>query len=357
MVAVAPLRSEPSDKLAMAMLASSEPPLLLVDGEQNIVAASASFCRTFQIEPKGLEGRALSSLGKGEWDIPQIGSLLTSTIAARAQEIEAYETDLKRPGRETRHLVLHARKLAYGDEDNIRVMLTISDVTEARFNQRFADDLVREKGVLLEELQHRVANSLQIIASVLMQSARRVNSHETRAHLYDAHQRVMSVASLQRHLAETRLGDVDMRSYLTDLCGSIAASMIPDGAHLKLEVHADDSVSDANVSMSLGLIVTELVINAVKHAFPAHRGGKIVVDYHAHGAAWMLAVSDNGVGIPEDPQSSEAGLGTSIVRALARQLNAAIAVSDAGPGTTVTVTRQQSILLADEVAMRHKPVV
>ena len=75
------------------------------------------------------------------------------------------------------------------------------DVTDARIAEKLKDDLLKEKAVLLQELQHRVANSLQIIASVLMQSARRVQSDEARTHLQQAHQRVMSVASLQHHLA------------------------------------------------------------------------------------------------------------------------------------------------------------
>lgn len=354
MVAYSRIEAERSDSLAISMIASSHAPLLLLDRDQNIVSASASFCRAFQIEPDGLNGRALGSLGRGEWDLPQIRSLLAATVTGRADEIDDYETDLKRPGRETRHLVLHAQKLAYNDEDNVRVLLTISDVTEERFNRRFVENLVREKSLLLDELQHRVANSLQIIASVLMQSARRVNSDELRNHLYQAHQRVMSVASLQKHLAKTRLGDVEMRLYLTDLCNSIGASMIHDNDQIGLEVHADSSVNDPDTSMSIGLIVTELVINALKHAFPGRRRGRIVVDYHAHGPVWMLTVSDDGVGIAGDPSSRPPGLGTSIIQALARQLHADIAIAGAGPGTSITVTRRQGVLLTDDIALNAR---
>ena len=79
-------------------------------------------------------------------------------------------------------------------------------------------------------MQHRVANSLQIIAGVLIQSARKVQSEETRGHLKDAHQRVMSIAAVQQHLAESEALDVALRPYLTQLCESLAASMISDAA-------------------------------------------------------------------------------------------------------------------------------
>ena len=160
--------------------------------------------------------------------------------------------------------------------------------------------MLNEKAILLQELQHRVANSLQIIASVLLQSARKVQSEETRSHLHDAHKRVMSVAALQQQLSASSVSDVQLRPYFTTLCNSIGASMIRDHNQLSLEVSVDDSKTTADISVSLGLIVTELVINALKHAFPEDRNGKIKVDYHSHGPNWTLSVTDNGVGMPAD---------------------------------------------------------
>ena len=224
---------------------------------------------------------------------------------------------------------------------DVRLVLSVADVTEARIAEKLKDDLLQEKAVLLQELHHRVANSLQIIASVLMQSARKVQSEETRSHLYDAHQRVMSVAALQQQLAASELGDVEMRPYFMALCDSIGASMIRDHNQLSLDVSVDESITTADISVSLGLIVTELVINALKHAFPGDRDGKIMVDYHSHGPNWTLSVADNGVGMPADATSAKPGLGTSIVQALTGQLQAHVKISDANPGTTVSIAHTQ----------------
>jgi two-component sensor histidine kinase len=216
--------------------------------------------------------------------------------------------------------------------------MTICDVTEARLAERIKDELVREKAVLLQEVQHRVANSLQIIASVLMQSARKVQSEETRKHLKDAHQRVMSIATVQRQLASTQVGDIELRPYFKQLCQSLGASMIRDHNKQSIEVNADDTVVKADISVSLGLIVTELVINALKHAFPDERTGRIVVDYRSEGHNWTLSVEDDGVGMPKgQAPAATPGLGTSLVEALARQLQATIKVTDGHPGTTVSV--------------------
>jgi len=334
------LHPEMALDLALAVIASSNAPLLLLDGDLAVLAASTSFCRAFQIDPANVPGHQLFELGAGEWDVRQLRSLLKATTSGHAK-IEAYEMDLCREGRETRRLVLNAQKLDYGDEGNVRLLLAVSDVTDARVAEKLKDELIREKGVLLQELQHRVANSLQIIASVLLQSARRVQSDETRSHLHDAHQRVMSVAALQKQLAVSKLDDVELRSYFIALCESLGASMIRDHNHLSLEVRADTSVTHADVSVSLGLIVTELVINALKHAFPDDRRGEITVDYRSRGRDWTLSVGDNGVGIPTDAASARSGLGTSIVMALATQLDASVEVVDTAPGTEVSIVHTQ----------------
>lgn len=327
---------EAADELTLAVIVSSHAPLLLLDGDLRIIAASMSFCHAFHIEPSTIPGNSLEAIGAGEWHIPQLKSLL-DTIASGHAKIDAYEMDLVRADNPTRRLVINARKLEYGDADNVRLLLSISDVTNVRLADKLREDLLRDKDILLQELQHRVANSLQIIASVLMQSAQRVQSDETRTHLYDAHHRVMSVAALQRQLAVTRIGDVELRAYFTELCRTIGASMIRDQNQLTLQVTVDDSLAGADVSVSLGLIVTELVINALKHAFPGQRPGKIMVDYRSQEKAWTLSVADDGVGRPADIRSSPAGLGTSLIQAVSKQLGANIETTDTDPGTKVSI--------------------
>jgi hypothetical protein len=219
----------------LAVIASSNEPLLFLAADLKVIAASASFCRAFKIDPASVPGRQLADLGAGEWAMPQLTSLL-KTIASGNAQIDAYEVDLIRKGHAPRYLVLNARKLDDGDKNRVRLLLAITDVTSARAEARQKDDLIREKAVLLQEVQHRVANSLQIIASVLMQSARKVQSEEARGHLRDAHNRVMSIAAVQRHLAQSSLGDVALRPYFIQLCESLGASMIHDPERLSIVV-------------------------------------------------------------------------------------------------------------------------
>jgi two-component sensor histidine kinase len=332
-----PLHPDAKLSLMLAVIDSSGSPLLLIDGDLVVVAASASFCDAFGLDPNKVAGQKLTALGAGEWNVPQLASLLDATASGFAK-IDAYELELKRPGKPLRCLVINAHKLLYEDKANTRLLVSVLDVTEAREADKQKDNLLREKAILLQELQHRVANSLQIVASVLMQSARRVQSEEARGHLTDAHSRVMSIAALQQQLTTSSLGEVELRSYFTALCKSIGASMISDPEQIKLSVDADTSSTSAEISVSLGLIITELVINALKHAFPGrNRRGAITVSYRATGKAWALSVTDDGVGMPKDEDDRVPGLGTSIVAALARQLEAIVTVGDAKPGTIIHV--------------------
>lgn len=325
--------------LMLAVITSSDAPLVLLDGDLRVIAVSSSFCRAFQVDFTTAPGTSILNLGDGEWNRPQLASLLTATGAGFAK-VDSYEMDLVRPGADVRHLLLNAHKLSY-DHSSIRIMLAISDVTEARAAAALKDDLVREKEVLLREVQHRVANSLQIIASLLMQSARHVLSEEMRGHLESAHGRVMSIAAVQRQLASTGSHRVHLQIYLTQLCMSLGASMIYDRSQLQINVNVDESVVDSDRSISLGLIVTELVINALKHGFPNAGRGAITVEYQSQGEDWALSVSDNGVGMTTYP-AKQTGLGTSIIEALARQLSAGIDVTDGKPGTVVRISHFHS---------------
>jgi len=148
----------------------------------------------------------------------------------------------------------------------------------------------------------------------------------------------MSIATLQKQLAISNRDDVALRKYFSDLCSSLGSSMIDNADRISLTSTADDTVTKANVSVSLGLIVTELVINALKHAFPGrNQQGQINVDYLADANGWTLTVDDDGVGMPTGHEEMKPGLGTGIVEALSRQLGATVQVSDHAPGTRVSI--------------------
>jgi len=332
--------TEAAPSLASALLNTSHLPLLLFDGDLRVVSVTPSFSIAFRLERAMVLGRSLAEIGAGEWDIPQMRLLLENALLG-GPALGDYETDLVRPGIEPRRLIVNVQTIVYDDIHNARILLTINDVTSVRRIEQQnvnlmleKDRLLNERGILLQEMQHRVANSLQIIASVLLLKARTVTSEETRLHLRDAHDRVMSVAAVQ-NLLQTSLGDVEIGPYLTKLCGSLATSMIGESRPLDIQVRADAVTVNSHEAVSLGLIVTELVINALKHAFPDDRGGHVDVIYTGGAPGWSLTVSDNGVGRDKAKVTTKGGLGTVIVDSLAKQLGAIVVISDETPGTHV----------------------
>jgi chemotaxis protein methyltransferase CheR len=256
--------------------------------------------------------------------------------------MEDYEVEHEFPGLGHRTMRLNARQVFYEGGANTTILLGIEDVTRQRVLEREKDDLLRQKDVLLEELQHRVANSLQIIASIILMKARTVQSEETRLHLRDAHSRVLSIAAVQEHLhASAANGPVEIMAYLSKLCNTLEISLIGDIRPISLKVNGDGGSTTSRQAECLGLIVTELVMNALKHAFPNDKSdARIVVAYDAAGTNWKLSVIDNGIGRPDGFfAQAKIGLGTSIVNALAQQLDAQVETLVGPDGTSVSVTR------------------
>jgi len=297
---------EDAQTLAQAIVDTIHEPLLVLDAGFSVLAASRSFYETFKVDPEHTLGCPLYVLGDGQWDIPALRVLLETIIPERTA-MDGFEVDHDFPGVGQRTMLLNARKVIYESSANATILLAFTDITARRAVERAQEELLertqellRQKQVLLQEMQHRVANSLQIIASILLLKARAVTSEETRLHLRDAHQRVISVAEVQSHLhASGGVDRIEVGPYLTKLCASLAASMIGEDQPVDLVVIADHGLIGSDKAVSIGLIVTELVINAIKYAFPTHKAdARIAVTFDSEGEAWTLAVVDNGIGNP-----------------------------------------------------------
>jgi len=326
--------------LAHAIVDTVRDPLVVLDHDLRVVAASRSFYKTFRLVREDVRGLLLYEIDGGQWDIPELRDLL-ETISAGQSTVEGYEVDRTFPAIGRRVMLLNARKVFYEKGNHTTVLLAFEDITDRRAVERQVQELLREKDMLLEEMQHRVANSLQIIASILLIKARTVQSEETRLQLQEAHQRVLSVAAVQQHLhVSGRNEPIEIANYLSKLCETLAQSMIGDSRPISLTVEADPGSTVSREAVSIGLIVTELVMNALKHAFPLTKSdAAIVVSYKVAGPDWKLAVSDNGVGKPDVSASkTKPGLGTSLIKALTRQLDAVVDTHSDSRGTAVTVT-------------------
>lgn len=326
--------------LAQAIVDTVREPVLVLDKELRVIAASRAFYSVFEVSPEDTQDRLLYALGDGQWDIPKLRVLLENIMPEHGV-MEDYEVEHEFPHLGHRTMCLNARQVFYEGGAGTTILLGIEDITERCILEREKEELLRQKDVLLEELQHRIANSLQIVASIILLKAKTVSSEETRLHLHDAHNRVMSVAAVQKQLhASGAIGPIEIGPYLSKLCETLAASMIGDSRPISLKVVGEGTIATSRQAECLGLIVTELVMNALKHAFPAEKAhAQITVTHEANGANWKLSVSDNGIGKPDGVFAQEKiGLGTGIIKALSHQLDAQVETLANRKGTTVSIT-------------------
>lgn len=326
-----------------AIIDTIHEPLIVLDQDLNIITASQSFYTKFGLTYENTCGKHFYELGNGLWNIPALRKLLEQVIPEQ-KAVKGYEVEHTFPVFGQRTMLINAYEIARPNENKKMILLSIFDITDRRALEAEKEKLLTQKDLLLKEMRHRIANSLQIIASILMLRAATVNSDESRVHLEEAHERIMSIATVQQQLDPVEKGEeIPVGEYLTKLCNSLARSMIGGRKAITIEVEATEGHVPSDTAISFGLLTTELVINSLKHAYPEGKRGTIVVTYTATASGWSLSIADDGIGQMDSKKGIRSGLGTSIVGALANQLHAIITTENLPQGTKVTITHENTI--------------
>jgi chemotaxis protein methyltransferase CheR len=332
-----------------AIIDGLEQSILILDSDLRVIAASRSFVAAVRPRGDGVVGQSIGDLRNGPWSDAGLRARL-GALLSRDDDRFACDIEFDGASGSRRTMAVNCARLT--DAAGVsRLLLRNEDVTDRRLVDSGKDDLLRQKDFLLTEMSHRISNSLQILASILLLKARSVTSEETRFQLEDAHRRVMAVATVQSHLQpHSIIGELSARSYLPSLCESLSHSFVSEDRVISITANIDDATLTTQEAISLGLITTELIINALKHAFPNRKSGAIVVRYESGTQSWRLSVSDDGVGISQNLSGPplRIGLGTSIVDALVRNLGGRLVTSNTSPGTTVSITAVRSSGVRDD---------
>jgi PAS domain S-box-containing protein len=236
------------------------------------------------------------------------GKVLETQVITKTGEIK--EVEIK-----ANLLYLKGKKMLQG---------IFSDVTD----RKKAEDQIRkdleEKEVLLKEIHHRVKNNLTVISSLLNLQSRQIKTkQQALAAFKESRDRVFAMALVHEKLYQTdNFSSVDMKSYLDDMSRQLVKMYhFSHDVHLKLNVN--EASIDINRAIPCGLILNELITNALKYAFPQGRKGEITVSFRPFEKTFYeLVVSDNGVGLPDDLDIEKSpSLGLHLVRMLTSQLN------------------------------------
>ncbi len=199
----------------------------------------------------------------------------------------------------------------------------LRDVTERRKAEELIKTSLREKEVLLREVHHRVKNNLQVVSSLLFLQSQTVKDEETRRILEESRNRVKSMAFIHKQLYQsTSVAKIDFAPYVRNLTRNLLDSYRTNGNGVVLDVRVENVFLALDAAIPCGLIINELVSNALKHAFLKGREGRIGVDLEKVEEQNVLTVSDNGVGLPGDLDVlNTETLGLQLVTSLVAQLD------------------------------------
>ncbi len=203
-----------------------------------------------------------------------------------------------------------------------------SRVSDKLFQQTFVDiserhRLEEQRQMLLKEMSHRVMNNFMMVASFLQIQA--AAAEATAAdHLQAAARRVQVLARLHSLLAYSESeGDIDTTAYIQELCSDLP-STFPRPEAVTLLCESDEIQLPAEKAVTLGFVISELVTNSAKYAYPAPESGSILVSLRGSPQAWTLVVADRGQGFRETPSTPKRGLGTRLVQRFVQQIGAEI---------------------------------
>lgn len=213
-------------------------------------------------------------------------------------------------------------------------ILLIKEILERRYIEKELKQSLKEKDVLFKEIHHRVKNNLQIISSLLNLQSRQIRDQDAVASFNESKNRIRSIATLHEGLYRSKdLSKIDFTAYMRNITNYLFHSYGVGGGYINFVMDSQSIYLDLNTAIPCGLIVNELVSNAIIHGFPRsgydenHPQGEIKIDFRKEGNKYYLSVSNNGVKFPEDLDIDNSGtLGLELVTSLSRQLRGKISL-------------------------------
>ena len=255
------------------------------------------------------------------------------------KKVTDYElTARSRDGKET---VVSYNATTFYDRDRTLqgVFAAARDVTERKIANDKLKEALNEKEMLLKEVYHRVKNNLQVVSSLINLQARNVKNEATAELLKQSADRIKAMALLHEKLYQSKdLARIDFNAYIHSLADHLLFGYGVHSDKIRVNIRIDDIFLDVDTAIPCGLIINELLSNALEHAFPDNRHGEIGITFTQDQGEFILVISDNGVGFPADlDYKKSASLGLQLVATLTNQLNGHMTL-DRKDGSTFTIS-------------------
>jgi PAS domain S-box-containing protein len=319
---IIPLKTLASDGLLSRILDIADDAIVSVDRHQRIVLFNKGAEKIFRYGAEEVIGKPLSVL------------LPTQHVEAHKEHIEEFgraRVAARRMGE--REQIAGRRKdgvefpaeasISKVEVDGRRIFTVIlRDMTQHKETEEQIRTSLREKEVLLKEIHHRVKNNLQVVSSLLSLQVRGIGDEGARQAFRESQDRVLAMALIHEQLYQSKdLSDVRFGDYIRQLAAHLFRSYQVSASRIELKTDIEDVHLPVDTAVHCGLIINELVSNALKHAFPNGREGEIRIELKSDSGMVLLSVEDNGVGIPDTASYwSRGSLGLRLVKSLVRQL-------------------------------------
>ena len=330
-------------RLSQGIVDTLREPLLVLDSSLTIIQASRAFYRTFKEPADRTIGRNLADLGNGQWADAQLLALLKDVIPRRAI-LEDHEIKHDFPRIGTRVFLLNARQIVREGNNMKTVLLAMEDVTEARRLEAERDAALDHSHRLLEELNHRVMNSMSMIGAVISMEARTLNDQECRDAFERMRNRINSIATLYRGLTRSAaIASVMADDYLAAVFRDTVGSTEISPGMIGQRVSIDPIVLSTRIAVPLALVINELATNSMKHAYKDRETGIMGLSLVADGQAMTVTMWDDGPGVDQNARV-DSGLGQKLVEAFVEQLGGELVRTSDQDGTRYVLRIPRSAL-------------
>jgi len=292
-----------------------------VGSNENIMMVNNKAINTFGLSSEESIGRSVFSFIHTD-DRKKTRKLFNYLVKSKSA-VGHFENRLVSNDGRVSHM-LWASNIHYDDTGEVKFINNIGrDITERKKAEEALTQALDNKDMLIREVHHRMKNNLAVIQSLLSLQVKDVTDEKSKGYLLDAENRMHSMAMIHEMLhGSNDLKSLKTRVYIEKLVGTLTQNYKLDTQSIKLQCDIQDISLDVDTMIPLGLIVNELVSNALKHAFPDDTNGELTVSLtKTEESGYVLVIKDNGIGLPEDFDLMKANsLGLKIVKSLVRQI-------------------------------------
>lgn len=235
---------------------------------------------------------------------------------------------------EVRHIYGEG-EVTYDKENSpVRMHGIVQDITDIKQADAQLRSSLEEKEILLKEIHHRVKNNMQVISSLLSLQSRTIKDRETLSKFIESENRIRAMSLIHEKLYQTEnLSSINFADYIPNLARYLFSSYSRQADRIKLQLDIEPIALSIDTSIPCGLIINEVISNALKYAFPDEQRGEIMISFHRvgsgngsdHTSDYQLTISDNGIGMSKVPDLTNIeSLGLKLIHSLVKQLNGTV---------------------------------